>query len=76
MRSLEDAKKIKNEIREIKKIAIIGGGFIGLEIASSLNQQNKSVTLIEISKQLMGRIIPAPIANLVKDEHEKNGNQI
>ena len=76
LRSLEDAKKIKNEIREIKKIAIIGGGFIGLEIASSLNQQNKSVTLIEISEQLMGRIIPAPIARLVKDEHEKNGNKI
>ena len=76
LRSLEDAKKIKNEIREIKKIAIIGGGFIGLEIASSLNQQNKSVTLIEISEQLMGRIIPAPIANLVKDEHENNGNKI
>ena len=76
LRSLEDAKKIKNEIREIKKIAIIGGGFIGLEIASSLNQQNKSVTLIEISEQLMGRIIPSPIANLVKDEHEKYGNKI
>ena len=24
----------------------------------------------------MGRIIPAPIASLVKDEHEKNGNKI
>ena len=76
LRSLEDAKKIKNEIQDIKKIVIIGGGFIGLEIASSLNQQNKSVTLIEISQQLMGRIIPAPIANLVKDEHEKYGNKI
>jgi 3-phenylpropionate/trans-cinnamate dioxygenase ferredoxin reductase subunit len=76
LRSLEEAKKIKNEIQDIKKIVIIGGGFIGLEIASSLNQQNKSVTLIEISQQLMGRIIPAPIANLVKDEHEKYGNKI
>ena len=76
LRSLEEAKKIKNEIQDIKKIVIIGGGFIGLEIASSLNQQNKSVTLIELSQQLMGRIIPAPIANLVKHEHEKYGNKI
>ena len=51
-------------------------GDIGLEIASSLNQQNKSVNIIEISNQLMGRIIPSPIANLVKVEHEKHGNKI
>jgi len=76
LRNLEDAAKIKDKVSKVKKITIIGGGFIGLEIASSLNQQNKSVSLIEISKQLMGRIIPSPIADLVKDEHEKRGNKL
>ena len=76
LRNLDDAIKIKERSSKVNKIAIIGGGFIGLEIASSLNQQNKSVNLIEISNQLMGRIIPTPIANLVKVEHEKQGNKI
>ena len=76
LRNLDDANKIKKKASEVNNIAIIGGGFIGLEIASSLNKQNKSVTLIEISNQLMGRIIPSPIANLVKAEHEKHGNKI
>ena len=76
LRNLEEAKKIKDRASKVNKIAIIGGGFIGLEIASSLNQQNKSVSLIEISKQLMGRIIPSPIANLVKDAHEQHGNKL
>ncbi len=76
LRNLDDAKKIKDKISKVSNIAIIGGGFIGLEIASSLNQQNKSVSLIEISNQLMGRIIPSQIANLVKREHEKNGNKL
>ena len=76
LRNLEDAVKIKDKVSKVKKIAIIGGGFIGLEIASSLNQQNKSVSLIEISNQLMGRIIPSPIANLVKDAHEQHGNKL
>ena len=76
LRNLDDANKIKKKALEVNNIAIIGGGFIGLEIASSLNQQNKSVSLIEISNQLMGRIIPFPIANLVKVEHEKHGNKI
>ena len=76
LRSLVDAKKIKDEISKVNKITIIGGGFIGLEIASSLSQQNKSVSLIEISNQLMGRIIPFQIANLAKEEHEKHGNKL
>ncbi|MDC6448234.1 FAD-dependent oxidoreductase [Alphaproteobacteria bacterium] len=76
LRSLDDAYKIKNQISKVNKIAIIGGGFIGLEIASSLSQQNKSISIIEISNQLMGRIIPSQIANLVKNEHEKNGSKL
>ena len=76
LRNLDEANKIKKKASEVNNIAIIGGGFIGLEIASSLNQQNKSVNIIEISNQLMGRIIPSPIANLVKVEHEKHGNKI
>ena len=76
LRDLDEAKKIKKRVSEVNNIVIIGGGFIGLEIASSLNQQNKSVNVIEISNQLMGRIIPSPIANLVKTEHEKHGNKI
>ncbi|MDC0216714.1 FAD-dependent oxidoreductase [Pelagibacteraceae bacterium] len=76
LRNLDEANKIKKKASEVNSIAIIGGGFIGLEIASSLNQQNKSVNVIEISNQLMGRIIPSPIANLVKAEHEKHGNKI
>jgi len=76
LRNLDDANKIKNKISKVNKIAIIGGGFIGLEIASSLSQQNKSINIIEISNQLMGRIIPSQIANIVKAEHEKNGTKL
>jgi 3-phenylpropionate/trans-cinnamate dioxygenase ferredoxin reductase subunit len=76
LRNLDDAYKIKDKITKVNNIAIIGGGFIGLEIASSLSQQNKTISIIEISNQLMGRIIPSQIASLVKNEHEKNGSKI
>ena len=76
LRNLDDALKIKEKTLKKNKIAIIGGGFIGLEIASSFNQLNKEVNLIEISNQLMGRIIPPSIANIVKNQHEKHGNKI
>ena len=76
LRNLEEAKIIKEKIKNKNKIIIIGGGFIGLEIASSLSQLNKNVCLIEIGNQLMGRIIPKQIADLVKTSHEIEGNNI
>ena len=76
LRNLEEAKIIKEKIKSKNKIIIIGGGFIGLEIASSLSQLNKNVCLIEIGNQLMGRIIPKQIADLVKKSHETEGNNI
>ena len=66
LRNLEEAKTIKEKISNKNKITIIGGGFIGLEIASSLSQLQKKVTVIEIGNQLMGRIIPKQIADLVQ----------
>ena len=76
LRNLEEAKIIKEKVSDKNKITIIGGGFIGLEIASSLSQLQKKVTVIEIGNQLMGRIIPKQIADLVQNTHIENGNEI
>ena len=76
LRNLEEAKKIKETVSNKNKITIIGGGFIGLEIASSLSQLQKKVTVIEIGNQLMGRIIPKQIADLVQNTHLEHGNEI
>ena len=76
LRNLEEAKTIKEKILNKNKITIIGGGFIGLEIASSLSQLQKKVTVIEIGNQLMGRIIPKQIADLVQKTHIEHGNEI
>ena len=66
LRNLEEAKIIKEQVSDKNKITSIGGGFIGLEIASSLSQLQKKVIVIEIGSQLMGRIIPKQIADLVQ----------
>ena len=76
LRNLEEAKIIKEIVSCKNKITIIGGGFIGLEIASSLSQLQKKVTVIEIGNQLMGRIIPKQIADLVQNTHIEQGNEI
>ena len=76
LRNKEDSDRIKNKLKESKKVLIIGGGFIGLEIAASANELGKEIYIIEMNDQLMGRIIPKKISNFCKKIHEINGNKI
>ena len=76
LRNIEDSKRIKESINTHKTFAIIGGGFIGLEVASSIAQLGKKAYVIEMGQQLMGRVIPTQIAKLVSSYHEDKGNVI
>ena len=75
LRNIHDNQSIKERLKKTNKILIIGGGFIGLEIASAASQLGKEVTIVEMGEQLMGRVIPKEIANLVQRVHEQNGNK-
>ena len=76
LRNSKESQSIKEKIKESNSILIIGGGFIGLEIASSASQLNKNVTILERGNQLMGRVIPKEIAKLVQEKHEEHGTKI
>jgi len=76
LRDFEESNILKDKINNAKNITIIGGGFIGLEIASSAVQKGKNVTVIERADQLMGRVIPLKIANLIQEKHESMGTKI
>ena len=76
LRNSEESKILKKKISLAKNIVIIGGGFIGLEIASSASQKEKNITVLEKGNQLMGRVIPVEIAKLIQEKHESVGTNI
>lgn len=55
MRTIPDMREIKNwiETRAVKTAAIVGGGFIGLEMAENLKVRDIDVTIVEMEKQVM-----------------------
>ncbi len=73
LRSMDESMKIKEKMLISENILIIGGGFIGLELASAANQLKKNVCVVERESQLMGRIIPEKIAKIVQQKHEGKG---
>lgn len=72
VRNLDDADKIKNLLKEKnpKSVAIIGGGYIGLEMAENFSHLGIDVSIIELSNQVMGPAdyeIAAQIHNHLRD---------
>lgn len=55
IRNVADIEKLQGYIQfnQIEKIAVIGGGFIGVEVAENLREANKQVTLIQRGAQIM-----------------------
>jgi 3-phenylpropionate/trans-cinnamate dioxygenase ferredoxin reductase component len=55
---------------------VIGGGFIGLEIAASALERGCAVTVVEMAPRILGRAVPAEIAAVVADCHAQVGIEI
>ncbi len=76
LRTLADARKIEEKLQNAKSVAIIGGGFIGLELAALAQEKGKNVSVIEAQSRLMERVLPAVISDVFKDTHLQNGVDI
>ena len=74
VRTLNDADRIKNYIKNnlVKKVAVIGGGFIGIEIAENLIEMGLDTTLIELNNQILAPV-DFEIAKIAQDEMIKKG---
>jgi 3-phenylpropionate/trans-cinnamate dioxygenase ferredoxin reductase subunit len=73
LRTIQDARAIKQRLRAAQSVAVIGGGFIGLEAAASCRKLGKQVTVIEALPRLMARALPALLADWFAARHRSHG---
>jgi 3-phenylpropionate/trans-cinnamate dioxygenase ferredoxin reductase subunit len=76
LRDIGDSVKIRNEFSEGRSIAIIGGGFIGLELAASAARRGCRVTVIEAQPRILMRGVPPEIASRIAARHAEAGVSI
>ena len=76
LRSHDDAQRIRAHLVEGSHIAILGGGFIGLELAASARKLGASVTLVEGLPRVLSRGVPAEIAAIVANRHAEEGVEV
>jgi 3-phenylpropionate/trans-cinnamate dioxygenase ferredoxin reductase component len=73
LRTLTDANVLAARLAPGARIAVIGGGFIGLEVAASARSRGCEVHLLEAAPRLLGRAVPASLAQRVQALHEARG---
>lgn len=76
LRTAGDAGAIREQLQPERRIVIIGGGFIGLEVASSARQLGCRVTVLEAQERILSRSVPADAARAVAQVHGDEGVEI
>jgi len=75
LRTLDDADGIKSEISKGKNAVIIGGGFIGIEVASSLTMLGVRATVIEVMPYIWSTFVDEKISIFIQKYFETKGVQ-
>ena len=74
LRTLDDTTRLSAAVSSgVAKIAIIGGGYVGLEVAASMRAQGHSVTIVEGADRLLKRVVCPEISNFFEDLHKRHG---
>ena len=76
LRSLDDVEQIRAQLAPGKRLAIVGGGYIGLEVAASAIAQGLQVTVLEALPRVLQRVTAAELSAYYERKHREAGVDI
>ena len=76
LRSIDDVLSIRDKIKQSKKVTIIGGGYIGLEVAAVINNLGLHVTIVEMASRILERVTSEVISSFYSKIHSNAGVEI
>ena len=75
-RTLDDYQQLRNLAEKHNKFVVIGGGFIGSEIAAALTIQGKEVTMLFPEQGICQRIFPPEVVNYLNQYYRDQGVEV
>ncbi len=73
LRTVNDVRSLLPKLHKAHRIAVIGGGFIGLEVAATARKLGCEVTVLEAQDRLMPRVFPPVMSAWFRDLHKDHG---
>ncbi len=76
LKTLADADRLREDARPGRSAVIVGGGYIGLEVAATCRELGVDVTVLEMGDRVMNRVVCEPVSRYYEAEHAKHGVEI
>ena len=76
LRTLDDAEALRPHLAPGHRLAIIGGGYVGLEAAATARMLGADAVIVEREARLLARVAAAPLADFFAAEHARHGVEI
>ncbi len=76
LRSLEDADHLRTALRGGGRVVVIGGGWIGCEVAASARQLGADVALVEVGELPLQRVLGSELGRFYRDIHVERGIEL
>ena len=76
LRQITDVLSMHQQISADKEMILIGGGYIGLEVASAMIELGLKVTILEAEERILQRVTSPEVSQFYNDFHSKKGVRI
>jgi 3-phenylpropionate/trans-cinnamate dioxygenase ferredoxin reductase subunit len=76
LRTMADTDRLREAARPGARVVVIGGGYIGLEVAATCRELGVDVTVLEMAERVMNRVVCEPVSRYYEAEHRTHGVQI
>lgn len=73
LRTRDDAERLKPHLKSGAKIGLIGGGYVGLEVAATARLAGAEVTVFERESRLLARVASEPLSRFFEKTHQDQG---
>ena len=73
LRGISDVEAIRRDMGEGRRVAIIGAGYIGLEVAAVAAQLDQNVTVVEMESRVMSRVVSPELSEFYQGVHADKG---
>jgi 3-phenylpropionate/trans-cinnamate dioxygenase ferredoxin reductase subunit len=76
LRNIEDVRRLRAELDSARRVVIIGGGYIGLEVAAVMRGEGRDVTVLEAEERVLKRVAGRTTSTFFDRFHRDKGIDI
>lgn len=73
LRTLDDALSLRRQLAAARRMVVVGGGFVGMEVASAARKRGVEVCVLEGGERLLARAVSRPVSDAVAAHHRADG---